>query len=155
MTDAQHTAHQAKKGEKTIRARVAGIIRRNPGITHIEADALYRQEYGPAGDTTVQARLSELAADGVVYVNGKKKVDGSRMPLSRYYFEPDPECRFTIRVQSKNEAFLRWLRAADRYADRLPSYVFRGLMDRATLLADTMEMVEQNPAPAGEKAGQE
>ncbi len=150
MTDAQHAAHQAKKGKKTIRARVKDIIRRNPGITHIEADAIYRQEYGPAGDTTVQARLSELAAEGVVYVNGKKHIDGSRMPLSRYYYEPDPSCRFMIQVQAENEAFLRWLRAADRYADRLQPYVLDLLRGRAALLADTMEMVEQTPAPAGE-----
>lgn len=137
MTDAQHAAlGQAKKSIDHKKGRIVNILKRSHnGLTFVEVQRRYLFEHNEMlHKPTAVGRLSELAKEGIVFVSGKRTVDGRT--LSVYHYEPDH--------------FLRWLRAADRYADRLQPYVLSLLQNRAALLADTMEMVEQTPAPAGE-----
>ena len=144
MTDAQHAARlAAQETSATIRDRIARIVQDNPGSTFACVAEEYQDRHGAAlEEPTAVGRLSELADGGIVYVSGKKKV--GRRTLPRYYYEPDPNCRFRISIARENEKFLRWLRAADQFAERLPGYLRDGLRGHAALLADTMEMAREN-----------
>jgi len=144
MTDAQHAAHLASmEASPAIKGQIEQIVRANPGITYRGIMKEYLIIFSqPLAQATAGGRVAELAAEGIIYAKGSIVEDGRK--LSRYYYEPDPDCRFVIRVEKENERFLKWLRAADQFSDRLPGYVLSGIRDRATLLADTMEMAREN-----------
>jgi len=144
MTDAQHAAHLASlEASPAIKGQIEQIVRANPGITYRGIIREYQSRHGqPLAQATAGGRVAELAAEGIIYAKGSIVEDGRK--LSRYYYEPDPEWRFAIRMEKENERFLKWMRAADKFSDRLPTYILSGIRDRATLLASTMEMVSEN-----------
>lgn len=144
MTDAQHQAHKtAKRKADPIKKRIISIVRDFPGIHYHAIREEYQRRHGEKlSQATAGGRISELAKKGIIYVNGSVRVGNGT--LSRYYYEPDPDCRFRIKVGKENEAFLKWIAKADDFADRLPGFVLSWLRDRKKLLSDTMEMVEEN-----------
>lgn len=144
MTDASHQAHKtAKRTADTIKKRIIAIVRDNPGIHYHAIQEEYQRRHGEKlSQATAGGRISELAKAGIIYVNGSGRVGNST--LSRYYYEPDPDCRFRIRMGKENEAFLKWITKADEFADRLPGIVLSWLRDRKALLSDTMKMVSEN-----------
>lgn len=144
MTDAQHAAHeQAKKKNDHIKGRILSIVKANPGVTYRGIMREYQARHGqPLAQATAGGRVADLAAEGLIYAQGSTVEDGST--LSMYYYEPDPSCRFRIKVERENEKFLRWLRGAEQFAERLPRYLRDGLRGHATLLSDTMEMAREN-----------
>ena len=123
MTDAQYQAYrQTRKNLTDMQSRILAIICNRPGSTLDEIRAGYQNEHGkPLPEKTASGRVSELAKAGIIYVNGKKKV-GTRT-LSRYYYEPDPENRFTYRQARADEDFHRAVNRLSKFSDRLPGFV--------------------------------
>lgn len=120
MTDAQHTAHRASRETAAeVKRRITEIIEIWPGSTLDDIQKKYANLYNRTlPRTTASGRLSELANAGIIYVNGR------RGGQSRYYYEPDPACRFAIREAREDEAFLRWARRGLKdYFDRIPGHV--------------------------------
>jgi len=101
-----------KKGQKEI----IKLIAQNPGFTIPEMEqALGKRRNEFSG------RLSELAAQGIIYVNGKK---GN---YSKYYYEPSPWARFQIRDKCENESFVKALKKIVQFRSKLPDTVFQRL----------------------------
>lgn len=120
MTDAQHQAREAIEPKLSkYHARIVQLIETFPGSTIGDIMRRHKTVFNiPLEKNAAGGRLSELADAGVVYVNGRK---GGQ---SRYYYEPDPSCRFQIRQAREDEAFLRWARRGLKdYFERIPAHV--------------------------------
>lgn len=71
--DTSHdAADQVVPDLRLIQARVLGIFERHGSLTQHQLIAIYRHEHGPAAESTVRTRCSELADAGLVRDTGDR-----------------------------------------------------------------------------------